>query len=640
MQKKDGMFSATVMQAFAINKSPLPWEKAISAGVCAGLPVLVGLLLGNLPYGLIAGIGSFTYLYTFNVPYAHRAKKLFFCLLGMTFSVGLGTLLAPLSFAAAFAVGLIGMIAVFIFGAFKIPGPSAIFFVLGFLMSTGMPIDPSLAPLRAGLVLLGGAFAWTLGMIGWFFNPHGPETIAVQKAYALLADFLDAVGTKQFHGARQKLMSALKTADDTLLAGHLSWRSSDHYKRLLLLHEQANTIFLEVLEHGEERSDRLPPEIGAAVRLIATSIDPKKRRHASKTRWPKPADKGIERLICLINHAYAMLKEPISQIDRAIPLSKPSPWTIIMGAFDKNSIVFFTAVKYGVVLSIAALIANSFHFHHSYWVPLSCAAVMSGSTIVATFHRAIQRSIGTIIGVIIATLILWVKPEGIVIVIAIFLFTALTELAIVFNYGIAALFITSNSLLMAESSSPLHSFGYFATARIIDVVTGVTIGLIGTLLVGSRQASNWLPHFMAKTIRSEQHLLYALFSEQEAGHHGSMERSKLQTNVTNLKIVYTTALGEIPSNKHALERLWPAIFSIEQLAYLLESSMKYPNRPMLSDEIMSQFLLVFETMAKASEQERPPAKKYVPEIAGFSNITKELEDLQEALQAIGKVRIS
>jgi len=82
------------------------------------------------------------------------------------------------------------------------------------------------------------------------------------------------------------------------------------------------------------------------------------------------------------------------------------------------------------------------------------------------------------------------------------------------------------------------------------------------------------------------------------------------------------------------------MFSIEQLAYLLESSMKYPNRPMLSDEIMSQFLLVFETMAKAAEQERPPAKKYIPEIAGFSNITKEIEDLQEALQVIDTAHIS
>lgn len=33
-------------------------------------------------------------------------------------------------------------------------------------------------------------------------------------------------------------------------------------------------------------------------------------------------------------------------------------------------------------------------------------------------------------------------------------------------------------------------------------------------------------------------------------------------------------------------------------------------------------------------------RKLLPEIAGFSNITKEMEDLQEALQAIGKVRIS
>jgi len=40
-----------------------------------------------------------------------------------------------------------------------------------------------------------------------------------------------------------------------------------------------------------------------------------------------------------------------------------------------------------------------------------------------------------------------VKPEGIVIVIAIFLFTALTELAIVFNYGIAASF---------QLASPFH----------------------------------------------------------------------------------------------------------------------------------------------------------------------------------------
>ena len=37
-------------------------------------------------------------------------------------------------------------IATFIFGTLKLSGPGAIFFVLSFLMATGMPVDQSAAP--------------------------------------------------------------------------------------------------------------------------------------------------------------------------------------------------------------------------------------------------------------------------------------------------------------------------------------------------------------------------------------------------------------------------------------------------------------------------------------------------------------
>ena len=49
-------------------------------------------------------------------------------------------------------------------------------------------------------------------------------------------------------------------------------------------------------------------------------------------------------------------------------------------------------------LTIAAFIAYFLDFERSYWIPLSCAAVMTGATIIATFHRTVQRMIGTIIG--------------------------------------------------------------------------------------------------------------------------------------------------------------------------------------------------------------------------------------------------
>lgn len=106
-------------------------EKAINAGICAGFPVLIGVLIGQIRLGLLGGIGSFSYLYVINEPYAQRGKNIF-AALGISLSVALGTLLAPYPILIILMVGLIGGITIFIFGVLKIPGPSSMFFVLSF----------------------------------------------------------------------------------------------------------------------------------------------------------------------------------------------------------------------------------------------------------------------------------------------------------------------------------------------------------------------------------------------------------------------------------------------------------------------------------------------------------------------------
>ena len=163
--------------------------------------------------------------------------------------------------------------------------------------------------------------------------------------------------------------------------------------------------------------------------------------------------------------------------------------------FDKNSIVFISAIRFGVITSIAAIIAYEFNLERSYWVPLSCVAVLSGATIVATFHRAIQRGIGTIVGILIARIILAIQPSGYIIALFILLLTFITELFIVKNYGLAALFFTPSALLMAENTSHgSFSFSYVASARVIDVLIGSAIGLLGVWVVGRRSASSRLPY--------------------------------------------------------------------------------------------------------------------------------------------------
>jgi hypothetical protein len=76
-QEKVGVQFLTILkQALLVNRKPFPWVKAFCAGLAAALPIIIGLLFGNLQNGLLAGMGSFTYLYVFNIPYAQLAKKL------------------------------------------------------------------------------------------------------------------------------------------------------------------------------------------------------------------------------------------------------------------------------------------------------------------------------------------------------------------------------------------------------------------------------------------------------------------------------------------------------------------------------------------------------------------------------------
>lgn len=597
------------------------------------VPPLIGLLAGNLHNGLLMGIGAFTFLYMFYEPYAQRAKKLFFIMTGIALSVGLGTLLAPYPYSSALMLGLIGAVVTFVFGALKIPGPAAIFFVLTFSMTSAMPVDPALAPLRAGLVFLGGGLSWLVAMAGWLFNARGPEIIAMKQVYRSLATLLDTVGTSEFSGARQQTLQTIKNAEDTLLAGYIPWDKSAAYKQLYLLYEQANIIFSEVLEFYPENDTALPQELSDSLRELADGIGEKRLPVLQMTEKIE-SDEILHRFGKSIQRAEAIVAGSHSTMKEDLVIKKRPLKDILKENAHQNSIVLVSALRYGFILTIAALIAFGFNFDRSYWIPLSCAAVMLGSTIVTTYHRAIQRTFGTIIGVLIASALLSTHPDGFLIVLIVLTLTFLTETFIVRNYAVAVFFITPNAIFMAENTTQIHNVSYFATARLTDILIGCAIGLIGTLLTSRRTASSRLPHLIAKTIRSEMQFLVMLFSEETAEQDftNSKEMRKMHSNLTNLRIIYTTALGEIPSNKKALEFMWPIIFSIEQLGYLLESASRRSHRPVLSDTDLAQFLLTFEIMAKASEQRHSPKTRYIPVIEGHSQIQREVVDLQQALQ--------
>lgn len=622
---------AVFKQSFKVSKNPFPWLKAFCAGLAASLPVFIGVLFGSFEYGLLAGIGGFTYLYVFDIPYVQRAKKIFFALLGITFSVFIGTILAPYQALSVLMLGIIGAVSVFIFGALKITGPSALFFVLCFAMATGMPVDPSLALMRAGFVFLGGALSWAIAMFGWFFQPHDPEIKAVKKVYSALAELMEAVGTGGINNAKHKAVTALSEAESVLFAGYSSKTATLLWNQLFLLNEHANAIYSHLASISTQT--KIPPEFSAAVQSICAMIG--SGRSSNNLDFPDYRNQEFEELVHKINEANSILNRTVEKLQHDVKLVKPPLRTVLLGAFDKNSIVFLSSIKYGAVLMIAALIAYAFPFERAYWIPLSCAAVMSGPTIIATFHRAVQRMIGTVLGLFIAGSILLTVHNGYIVALLILCLTFLTELFIVRNYGLAAIFFTASALTMAEYSSQMFDYSYFAVVRATDILIGSLIGLAGALLIGRKSASNLLNHFIAKTIRSQSQLLVALFAENSGLEYAnSKERSKMQTNLTNLMTVYQSALGEVFINKSRLEALWPVIFSIKQISHYLIVCLKSEQKEDFPEKELAQWLYVMETMAVSIENNMVPAQKQLPVVAGFAQLRNEMLDLQKGLQHI------
>lgn len=632
MMKKE--FWHILKEAVAVNNRPFPWERAIGAGFSMAIPIFIGIWFDQLQYGLIAGLGGFTYLYAFTLPYAHLSKRLLFVGISMTLCAFLGSILSNHLLLAAIFMGLIAGIMLYIFNALKFIGPSSMFFVLVFALSVDTPAtDIGGSLIRALLVASGALLSWLIAMSGFLINPHRPEILTVKRAYSQLIKLTESIGTPEFNQEKYRTMSVFKEAEDSLITGELPWAPSDTYTKLLHLAIEGNEYFLYLMNHYTESEIPLPKECAHFLKEIEVLLQHNPKLKAINTdalQTPQISDLKIMRYFEKMRLALTSETESL----KPVALTKHNTITeILLNALDRNSLVFLTALRFGLVTTFAALLAYSFDFTRSYWIPLSCVAVMAGESMIATFHRALQRSAGTFIGIIIASCILYFNPSGYLIAFFILFFTATIELCIVKNYGLAVIFITPNALLLAHTiSGGEFSFFHFSSARMIDVVIGSTIGLLGVLLIGKRSASVRIPRILMRALRNQSQMILVLFSQPRKSTPKQLAARliKMHNNLANLTALYTAAIGEIPQKRELIEYYWPIIYSMEKLAYLLKRAAESPDRPQLTETELASLLYLFETLANSAQFAETEPTKDIPEIPGFDSIQREINTLQQA----------
>lgn len=192
-------------------------------------------------------------------------------------------------------------------------------------------------------------------------------------------------------------------------------------------------------------------------------------------------------LLALIYSIYMIRKIPVIDI---IPKRDPN---IIAIMLESAVIALFIGLSY-----LTALLVG---LENPYWVPISCTAVLQGATFRHIWHRQIHRIVGTGIGLVLAALIFSLPINIWELVAAIFILQFFIEFLIVRNYGLAVIFITPLTIILAGGAMNDIVSERVVFFRLVDITLGSIIGFIG----------GWVthhPHFFKRIEARIRHVRY------------------------------------------------------------------------------------------------------------------------------------
>lgn len=174
-------------------------------------------------------------------------------------------------------------------------------------------------------------------------------------------------------------------------------------------------------------------------------------------------------LACLIGFVYSLHALRAAPPKPVAPLPPPT--------FD---FVVFDSVLIGLFVGLSLALAQVLQLENAYWVPVSCLAVIQGMSLRAVWNKQVHRVLGTGVGLLLSwgLFLLPLDPWRIGLIVIVLAF--IIETLVVRHYGIAAIFITPLTILLAEAATlGQRSPDGLIVARFFDTVLGCLVGFAG-----------------------------------------------------------------------------------------------------------------------------------------------------------------
>jgi uncharacterized membrane protein YccC len=307
-----------------------------------------------------------------------------------------------------------------------------------FVVSIGIPAThASEGWERGGAVAAGSAFAMAVALLVWPIRLFRPARLAVARVYRALAS---AALSPDGALLRQQAREAIDDARMTLagLRRGLQGESS-RGERLLVLAETADRI-LSLL-------DAKAPGIAWLLDAIAASVE---RERSTPIRLPDglAVDDDLRQALAAAVRAAADLDEADWRLP-SLPALRLRYVSTLAATFSWESAVLRHALRVAVAGAAAVALTSYFHVERGYWMTLTVIIILQPYTS-ATFLRGVQRIVGTILGGVVAAVLILTVHNPAVMLALVFAGAAVTVAFLRVNYALYSLFLTPTFILLAE----------------------------------------------------------------------------------------------------------------------------------------------------------------------------------------------
>ncbi|MBE7583005.1 FUSC family protein [Staphylococcus aureus] len=584
------------------------------------IPAIIGYLCGNFQFGLLVATGTLAHIYVFKGPSRSKLRTVIICNLAFAICMMLGTLTAKTPLVFGMTLLIVTVIPFYIFTALKIAGPSSTFFIVTFSLPINLPIAPEEALYRGFAILVGGILATMMVLITIVFSKNKAEEQAIQNDFKLISKLLHTYNDKS------AFLQVAKTAVDSFKASDKLL--SRRFQKLLLLHTSAQGIYSELLELNAKQIRPLPDELIEMMDHIIAQLD----NSEENVRYWRKEVTVTEEFQNLFNHILKideMVHANEARIAYEADMRKPLYSKRIYQNLTLDSIVFRNTLRYTAIMMIAIFIALMFDFEKAYWIPLSAHTILLGTSTIHAIERGMARGLGTILGVLVLSVILLFSIPTPVAVILMGIAALFTEALVGANYAIAVVFITIQVILMNGLASQNLTIN-IAFPRVIDVAMGIVIAIIGLFVLGQRTASALLPNVMAEVVRKEATLFHYLFSENQYKDDVYQKNTAMNLSVklNNMTQVYNAANGELFSDKTLIQNYYPSLFALEEISFMLNRAMANEDRLTINEQLMGEYLAIFENIAKHFELNTELEIKILPDLPQYNYIQSAMMNIQ------------